>query len=319
MATTPLTSSPAKPLRLRSGTAARLAGLPVTTLRVWERRYGVVPGAKTENGQRIYSAHDVSRLRLLRHLARTGHAIGTIATLELEELQALAEGLPSPTSLSDDRGLLAVVIGRSAAKALEAVHGCGLCVVYEDLDQAEAASRPTSRIDLLVVRLASLQPTTAERVLAYAAVLGVRSILVIYAFGTEASARTLADSGVTVRRDPIVGRELAQWVRDARLLPGDAQTGWQVLPRRFSDAELGQFTTMQSPVSCECLRHMAELVTQLAGFERYSQDCASEGPADAALHRELCRTAGVARTMFEKSLQRVVANEVLDSHEQLAR
>jgi DNA-binding transcriptional MerR regulator len=320
MAFNPVASSVAtKPLRLRSGTAARLAGLPVATLRVWERRYGVVPAAKTENGQRVYSAHDVSRLRLLRQLTHSGHPIGTIATLELEELQALAEGAPVAASPTDDRGLHAVVIGRSVAHALEAVRGCDLRVVYEDLDQAEAASRPSPGVDLLVVRVASLHPTTVDRVLAYGAVLGVRSILVIYAFATEESARALSDSGVTVRRDPIVGRELAQWVRDARLLPSNVQTGWQVLPRRFNDAELGQFTRMQSPVSCECLRHMAELVTQLAGFERYSQDCTSKGPADAALHRELCRTAGVARTMFEGALQRVVANELLDSvHEQLA-
>ena len=43
--------------RLRSGTAARLAGLPVTTLRVWERRYGVVAPAKTVTGQQIGRAH----------------------------------------------------------------------------------------------------------------------------------------------------------------------------------------------------------------------------------------------------------------------
>ncbi|MBC7941274.1 MAG: MerR family transcriptional regulator, partial [Chitinophagaceae bacterium] len=81
--------------RLRSGTAARLAGLPVTTLRVWERRYGVVAAAKTASGQRVYSPHDVSRLRLLRQLTAAGHAIGSIATLELESLQALAAGMPA--------------------------------------------------------------------------------------------------------------------------------------------------------------------------------------------------------------------------------
>ena len=269
-----------------------------------------MPDAKTESGHRTYSAHDVSRLRLLRQLTHSGHAIGTIATLELEVLQALAEGLPALKNLTDDRALHAVVVGRSAAHALEAIRGCDLRAVYEDLDQAETAPLPVAAVDLLVVRLASLQPPTVERILAYGAALGVRSILVIYAFGTEASARILSNSGVTVRRDPVVSRELAQWVRDARVLPQSMQTGWKVLPRRFSDEDLGQFSTMQSPVSCECLRHMAELVAQLAGFERYSQDCTSTGPADAALHRELCRTAGVARTMFEETLQRVVADEL---------
>ena len=319
MATPTVPPAPAKPHRLRSGTAARLAGLPATTLRVWERRYGVVSADRTESGQRIYSAHDVSRLRLLRQLTHSGHAIGTIATLALDDLQELADGIPAFKDSADDRVLRAVVVGRRAAHALEAVRGCELSAVYEDLELAEGASALIGQADLLVVRLASLQPTTVERVLKFGATLGVRSMLVIYAFGTEASARTLSDSGVAVRRDPFVGRELAQWVREARAMPANAHAGWQVSPRRFSDADLERLSLMQSSVSCECLRHMAELIGQLAGFERYSQDCTSAGPADADLHRQLSRTAGVARTLFETALQRVVANERLEpGHEQLA-
>ena len=308
--------APARHHRLRSGTAARLAGLPVTTLRVWERRYGVVAAAKTESGQRVYSPHDVSRLRLLRQLTHAGHAIGTIATLELESLQALATGMPALASPAHGAALDAVVVGRSAAHALEAVPGCVLRAVHDDLDQAELAPPPEGRVGLLLVRLASLQPLAVDRVLALAAALRAGAIFVVYAFGTEASARSLRDAGATVRREPLTGRELAQWVRGARAAPVPAsatsEAVWQVAARRFSDEALAQFVEMRSPVACECLRHMAEIVAQLAGFERYSQDCTSAGPADAALHRHLSRTAGAARTMFEQALQRVVIDERLE-------
>ena len=79
--------------RLRSGTAARLAGLPVTTLRVWERRYDVTAGGRTSSGQRVYSFDDVARLRLMRRLTNDGHAIGTIAALDVDALQALTNGI----------------------------------------------------------------------------------------------------------------------------------------------------------------------------------------------------------------------------------
>ena len=69
---------------------------------------------------------------------------------------------------------------------------------------------------------------------------------------------------------------------------------------------LARLAAMPSVVDCECLRHMAEIVTQLAGFERYSQECTSAGPDDAALHRQLAQTAGAARTLFETALARVV-------------
>ena len=303
--------------RLRSGTAARLAGLPVTTLRVWERRYGVVAAIKTESGQRAYSAYDVSRLRLLRQLTHAGHAIGTIAKLELDALQALANGMPAHARAPTGATLDAVVVGRSAAHALEAVPGCVLRAVHDDLDQAESAPPPEGRVGLLLVRLASLQPAGVDRVLALGAALRAGAIFVVYAFGTEASAGSLRDAGVTVRREPLAGRELAQWVRGAREAPAAsngpaaAEAGWQVAPRRFSDESLARLSEMKSPVACECLRHMAEIVAQLAGFERYSQDCSATGPADAALHRHLSRTAGAARTMFEQALQRVVDDEGL--------
>jgi hypothetical protein len=162
-----------------------------------------------------------------------------------------------------------------------------------------------------------LQPAAVDRVLALGASLRAGAILVIYAFGTDASARSLREAGVTLRREPVSNRDLAQWVHGVREQataapqPATAEARWQVEPRRFSDEALAQLAGMPSPVACECLRHMAEIVAQLAGFERYSQECTSTSPADAALHRHLSRTAGAARTMFEQALQRVVSDEGL--------
>jgi MerR family transcriptional regulator, light-induced transcriptional regulator len=320
MSTTAPEPLPGSHYRLRSGTAARLAGLPVSTLRVWERRYGVVAAAKTESGQRVYSSHDVSRLRLLRQLTQAGHAIGTIATLELESLQALANAVPAVVRPPITTELNAVVVGRSAAHALGAVPGCVLHAVHDELDQATSAPRPENRIDLLLVRLASLPPAAVERVLALAAALNARATFVIYAFGTEASVRALRQAGATVRREPLTNHELAQWVQNVReapsSMPADLPADWPVEPRRFSDEALVRLMEMPSPVACECLRHMAEIVAKLAGFERYSQDCMSTGPADAALHRHLNQTAGAARTMFEDLLQGVVDKEKPDHRDE---
>jgi hypothetical protein len=68
---------------------------------------------------------------------------------------------------------------------------------------------------------------------------------------------------------------------------------------------------MPSDVACECPRHLAEILLQLAGFERYSRDCQSRSPADAALHQHLSQLAGGARHLFEQALQRVMVDEGL--------
>ena len=295
-------------VRLRSGTAARLAGLPVTTLRVWERRYGVVAAMKTETGQRIYSQHDVSRLRLLRRLTRSGHAIGTIAGLELERLQALADdaALPAPSAAGQSIST-AVIVGRGAAYGLEDLAACELLAVHDDLDAAERDAAPPGRIDLLLVRLASLQPTSLGRVLAYAASLRAGTIVVVYAFGTAAAAQALREAGIVVRREPVTRRELARIVSRASPPDESRLAASRLEPRRFSDAALIEIAERPSSIACECLRHMTEIVAQLASFEQYSRDCGSSNPADAILHAELSLTAGVARTSFEHALQRMLA------------
>ncbi|MFN2250396.1 MAG: MerR family transcriptional regulator [Anaerolineae bacterium] len=44
------------------GAVARMTGVPVATIRVWERRYGFPQAQRTEGGHRIYSEPEVARL-----------------------------------------------------------------------------------------------------------------------------------------------------------------------------------------------------------------------------------------------------------------
>lgn len=68
----------------------RDTGLSKDTLRVWERRYGFPRPQRDEFGQRLYSADDVRRLRVIRRLTDAGLRPGKIITLPLDRLEALA-------------------------------------------------------------------------------------------------------------------------------------------------------------------------------------------------------------------------------------
>ena len=302
--------APPASARLRSGTAARLAGVAVATLRVWERRYGVVAAPKTPTGQRLYTGHDVQRLRLLKQLTARGHAIGTIAALDLEALQAMALSAP-PTPVTNPK---LVGVGRSVAHKLSGIAGVEVLALHDDLDLAEAhADVSAAATDVLLVQLPSLQPASAERVLALAARLQATRVMVVYAFGTEPVAESLRAAGAMVRREPVTGRELARLLSLAPALAATPRAAvaaaQEVAPRRFTDEALAWLAEMPSNVSCECPRHLAELVAQLAGFERYSIECSARSPADAALHQQLTHLAGTARTLFERALQQVVIDE----------
>ena len=52
------------------GELSRRTGVSVDVIRVWERRYGLLAPMRSEGNFRLYSPHDVARLRLMRHYTR---------------------------------------------------------------------------------------------------------------------------------------------------------------------------------------------------------------------------------------------------------
>jgi MerR family transcriptional regulator, light-induced transcriptional regulator len=314
--TTTLESAPPQ-ARLRSGTAARLAGVPVATLRVWERRYAVVAAPKSATGQRLYSPQDVQRLRLMRQLTESGHAIGTLASLAHEQLQELHGALqPTPTgAVAPVPGRRVLLVGRSLEAKLQSLAGHQVLAVLDDLPAALAhAATPdgaATAVDMLVLHLPSLQPEDVQALTRLRACWPAAQTLLVYGFGTEALAEGLRAQGVTVQRQPVTGRDLARLLLTP---PGGAVAGalGAVLPRRYTDTALAALAEMPSTVVCECPRHLAEIVTQLAGFERYSAQCLARNPSDAALHQRLSALAGAARTQFEQALADVAEAEGME-------
>lgn len=72
------------------GVVARRTGLTTHAIRVWERRYGAIEPRRTEGNRRLYSEHDVEKLRLLHDLTSAGHAISQVASLDVSDLRRLA-------------------------------------------------------------------------------------------------------------------------------------------------------------------------------------------------------------------------------------
>lgn len=325
------TARPVPPMLCRSGAAARLAGIPVATLRIWERRYNVVAPVQTPSGHRLYAPHDVQRLALLKQLVDGGHAIGTIAALPFEALQSMPQALlparapafPAPVPGEPARPMGLTAIGTGLAHRLGGllqraplVGRFGLQAGFAELADAEAADpaepAPNAAPLLLLVQLPALQADMADRIRALARRVHAHRIVVLYAFGPQRTAAALRAEGVVLRRGPLSDAELA----DLLAAPADGAgrpTMPSVIspapPHRFDDATLAAFAATSSTVACECPRHIAELLMQLSAFEHYSAECAARTPADAALHAYLTDVAGTARALFESALERVAQAE----------
>lgn len=292
---------------MRSGTAARLAGLSPSTLRIWEHRYGVVAPPKTATGQRAYSMNDVERLRLVKRLTVEGFAIGTVARLDADALLALSSGNAGTSRATQQ----VHVVGHAAARKLEGKLRPAPDQVFDDLAHAQLEVASSGAADVLVIHVPSIDASVHARVMTLRASLPAANVIVIYTFGTEAIAEGLRTAGVTVRREPVTGRELARLIEESRPVSAPAASDIKSSSRHFSDTELVALTEIPSMVACECPRHLAEIVTLLVGFELYSTQCASRNPQDAALHRHLLEVTSAARTLMEQALARVVIEEGL--------
>lgn len=104
----------ALPLR----TVSRMTGLSADVIRAWERRYGVVAPLRGPRGARLYSAADVTQLRLLRQAVATGRAIGDIAGMSRGALEQLVgASVATPVSLPAG-AVVAAAAGRPEGERL---------------------------------------------------------------------------------------------------------------------------------------------------------------------------------------------------------
>ena len=65
---------PYEPVELSIGTLSSATGVPVDTLRTWERRYGFpVPTTRTGGSHRRYAAETIVQVRLIVRALELGH------------------------------------------------------------------------------------------------------------------------------------------------------------------------------------------------------------------------------------------------------
>ena len=297
----------------RSGVAARLAGLPVETLRVWERRYGISDAGRSPRGQRLYSADQVRRLGLLKRAVDQGHAISTVAGLGDDELLALA-GV-APAAETEPRLLRLAVAGGALTRQLAAVRTAPVLDIVASCQQLDgaAAALAGTMADVLLIEASEMTADALPQIQAVRAALQVRAVVVLYRFCDSATVRRLREHDCLVARAPSDAAEVAQLCAAAYMGGGRPPPGpvTPAAPRRLDDQQLAQLAAASTSIECECPRHLADILLMLTSFERYSAQCVTRNTADATLHQDLARSAGHARMLMEQALERLAHAEGL--------
>ena len=249
------------PLLFRSGAVARAAGMPVSTLRIWEQRYQAVGPTTAPSGHRLYSAADVERVVLLRRLTRQGHAIGSLAALTQDQLQELARersgvGLEAgarPPMRSAPLHIVVVGLGMARRIRRPAVRSRWtrpprIVGAYDSLHEAlqAAAGSGSAPIDLLLWHAPSLQDGALADLTAARDAWQARETAVAYRFAVSTARDALVNAGASVVREPADDGALVAWLSSFGSLPlpsdparADAQgekTPDRAIDRRLFDA-----------------------------------------------------------------------------------
>jgi len=91
---------------VRIGELSRRVGVPVESLRAWERRYGLLAPSRTPGGFRLYGEDDVARVLAMRAHLNAGVSAAEAARLALAEDVAVAA---APAPVADASELVAAL------------------------------------------------------------------------------------------------------------------------------------------------------------------------------------------------------------------
>jgi MerR family transcriptional regulator, light-induced transcriptional regulator len=132
--------------RYRVTAVQRMTGIPASTLRSWERRYGWPRPTRTPSGQRLYSDHDLAVIRFLERRRAEG--------LPLAQATGLLGVDPAPDGADPGRPLARLVAALrafdeaeaerafAAAEALLGVEGVAADLVPAAITTAASAHDP---------------------------------------------------------------------------------------------------------------------------------------------------------------------------------
>jgi len=314
---------------------ARLTGISSHVLRVWERRYGVVDPQRSETKRRQYTQADIQRLALLKTLVDNGHAIGSVAHLSTEQLEERlsnvleaksADHLPQSTGNSGvvrigQVGALSRAAVREAADGAPALRIVG---EFRDMEELSHTLQPGS-IDLLILEKDTIFPDEIGDIQQLISTLRVRRAILIYRFAQNDVIQPLDIRRITALRAPVTAAEIRlACIADIQMAlrsaapveaPAEPPRGkverplTEIPDREFSDEQLVKVAQVSSVVKCECPQHLANLLSSLFAFEKYSEQCENRNAEDAELHAFLHRTTAECRSRMESALSEVLSKE----------
>lgn len=301
------------------GAIAKLTGLTVHNLRVWEKRHSAIETERSESGRRIYSEGALERLRLLKSCVDNGFTIGTIAAMSNQELREILQEFETAAEPETKKTRLsACLIGEGAIRTFDQMESDRFMtsdIQKHNNMEAFVSTYGGENIDLLFVEQASLTADETRKLAKFIKKVNAPYTLLMYRYSRQQDIAYLKTLGVKTLKAPFDKNGLKDLLESML----DAPEGEPLLTpmkqapaRTFSDFALNKAAAMTSSIECECPQHLSELIKSLVDFEAYSADCEHKDKASADLHHHIYIRTAQSRAILEDLLQSVLDQEGID-------
>ncbi|WP_290581487.1 MerR family transcriptional regulator [Ketobacter sp.] len=300
------------------GTVAKLTGLTVHNLRVWEKRHSAVETQRTPTGRRVYSDQALERLKLLKHCVDNGHTIGAIAAMTDDELRELVSARPVEEPTAGNRAVNVTTVAAEWFDKVQQRLGNEVqwgFIQHYDTCADLRAHHPGSAVDLLLIDQPSIPAAEVKPLGQLIKQINARITLLTYRYARQQDVTYLRTLGVQALKSPLDYADVATYLKRrlkeksgvVSVLPSR-----QPPPRLYTDQLLEKAASVSSSIDCECPQHLAEIIQSLTAFEAYSAQCESQDRAGEDLHRHIQLRTGHARAIMEDLLQSVLEQEGID-------
>lgn len=273
----------------RIGAVAKRTGISPECLRAWERRYGLEP-ADRAGRTRFYSRAQIDRLLAVKALLDQGHPVSRVIRLDDNELRRRLGGSSDrpPAQALPRVGL----VGGQLLLARRQASGLAVRIVAEWASALDltADREALPELECVVVYVPTLDPEDVEKI---EEIFPSARLVVAFKYATAADLERCRSEGRALLRWP------ADWTTlERRVL---AATPRRSVDPRYSDEQLVHIALMASRASCDCPRHLVELVTALNDYAAHARRCDGDGE-----HRAVDEALSTARTALEDSLRAFV-------------
>ncbi|MDF1741952.1 MAG: hypothetical protein P1U86_22515, partial [Verrucomicrobiales bacterium] len=278
------------------------------------------------------------RLFLFQGRVDNGHFLGFFAPrspAHVEDRLSSAIDAKGARDESDEEGgsgvcrlgVVGAILKKSVREAADSTPALQIVGEFSDVDDLVESLRPGA-IDLVVIEADTLFPEDIVAIQEMTAAMELRRAIVVYWFAKEELINLLDIKKITAIRGPVDAAEIQlACIADIQLAlraggkapapeepPAAKVTRLPVdVPeRRFSNEELVKIAGISSTIKCECPQHLANLLSSVSAFEKYSEQCEDRDEADAKIHRYLHETTATARASLEAALAEVMQQEGIE-------